>query len=269
MEIRRGDGYRSFGAYLRSQRQLAQLTLRQLADLSSISNPYLSQIERGLHQPSVAVIRSIADALNLSADALLAQVAGLDDTEAAEASATTESAIRADPRLTRAQKSALLSVYRSMVGQAADAQRPRRSPGGPADPPDPDANPGPTHTSATKAAPASRGLEPGRGRRHDLRPPSRSTRSRPSRSRSQSDTQQRTRPARSRNKPSPTPHQVAPPPATAKPAKATRGRRPGGQAQCGPGEAECGPGDARRPYGTRAASSGPAKSGVHISKSGR
>lgn len=111
------DGYRSFGAYLRSQRQLAQLTLRQLADLSSISNPYLSQIERGLHQPSVAVIRSIADALNLSADALLAQVAGLDDSEAAEASATTESAIRADPRLSGAQKSALLSVYRSMVGQ--------------------------------------------------------------------------------------------------------------------------------------------------------
>ncbi len=110
------DGYRSFGSYLRSQRQLAQLTLRQLADLSSISNPYLSQIERGLHQPSVAVIRSIADALNLSADALLAQVAGLDDTETADASVTTESAIRADPRLSGAQKAALLSVYRSMVG---------------------------------------------------------------------------------------------------------------------------------------------------------
>ena len=73
--------YRRFGEYLRSQRQLAQLTLRQLAELSSISNPYLSQIERGLHQPSMAVIRSIADALNLSADALLAQVAGLEDDE--------------------------------------------------------------------------------------------------------------------------------------------------------------------------------------------
>jgi transcriptional regulator with XRE-family HTH domain len=116
------DAYRAFGAYLRSQRQLAQLTLRQVAELSSISNPYLSQIERGLHQPSVAVIRSIADALNLSADALLAQVAGLDDTEAAGAAMTTEAAIRADTRLTSVQKAALLSVYRSMAGEPDDAE---------------------------------------------------------------------------------------------------------------------------------------------------
>jgi transcriptional regulator with XRE-family HTH domain len=119
---RAGEAYRNFGAYLRSQRQLAQLTLRQLAELSSISNPYLSQIERGLHQPSVAVIRSIAGALNLSADALLAQVAGLDDTDAAGPSLTTESAIRADPRLTSVQKAALLSVYRSMVGIADEPE---------------------------------------------------------------------------------------------------------------------------------------------------
>jgi transcriptional regulator with XRE-family HTH domain len=132
------DAYRSFGAYLRSQRQLAQLTLRQLAELSSISNPYLSQIERGLHQPSVAVIRSIADALNLSADALLAQVAGLDETEPAAAPVTTEAAIRADGRLTSAQKAALLSVYRSMVepadpsdpGEALDENPDTASPAG-------------------------------------------------------------------------------------------------------------------------------------------
>ncbi len=117
------DPYGSFGAYLRSQRQLAQLTLRQLAELSSISNPYLSQIERGLHQPSVAVIRSIAEALNLSADALLAQVAGIDETEASGSQLTTESAIRADARLTSVQKSALLSVYRSMIGQADLVER--------------------------------------------------------------------------------------------------------------------------------------------------
>src|ERR1700749_2559091 len=112
---RPGSGaYARFGAYIRNQRQLAQLTLRQLADLSSISNPYLSQIERGLHQPSVAVIRAIAGALNLSADALLAQVAGLEDADAAGPALTTESAIRADPHLNSAQKAALLSVYRSM-----------------------------------------------------------------------------------------------------------------------------------------------------------
>jgi transcriptional regulator with XRE-family HTH domain len=104
-----------FGVYLRSQRQLAQLTLRQLAELSSISNPYLSQIERGLHRPSVAVVRALADALEVSADAFLAQAAGLDPTRAPAVKDGVEAAIRADPRLGDAQKSALLSVYRSMV----------------------------------------------------------------------------------------------------------------------------------------------------------
>lgn len=114
---RHGSGaYERFGTYVRNQRQMAQLTLRQLADLASISNPYLSQIERGLHQPSVAVIRSIADALNLSADVLLAQVAGLDP-DAVAPPMDTEAAIKSDPRLTAGQKSALLSVYRTMVAQ--------------------------------------------------------------------------------------------------------------------------------------------------------
>jgi transcriptional regulator with XRE-family HTH domain len=113
----RSGAYERFGAYVRNQRQMAQLTLRQLADLASISNPYLSQIERGLHQPSVAVIRSIADALNLSADVLLAQVAGLDP-DAVAPPMDTEAAIKADARLTSGQKSALLSVYRTMVAQA-------------------------------------------------------------------------------------------------------------------------------------------------------
>jgi transcriptional regulator with XRE-family HTH domain len=94
---------------------LAQLTLRQLAQLSSISNPYLSQIERGLHQPSVAVVRALADALEVSADAFLAQAAGLDSTRAPAEKDGVEAAIRADERLSNAQKSALLSVYRSMV----------------------------------------------------------------------------------------------------------------------------------------------------------
>jgi transcriptional regulator with XRE-family HTH domain len=124
---RQGSGaYERFGAYVRNQRQMAQLTLRQLADLARISNPYLSQIERGLHQPSVAVIRSIADALNLSADVLLAQVAGL-DADAVAPTMDTEAAIKADSRLTDAQKSALLSVYRTMVAEADP--KPARSTG--------------------------------------------------------------------------------------------------------------------------------------------
>jgi transcriptional regulator with XRE-family HTH domain len=102
----------AFGSYLRSQRQLAQLSLRQLADLTQISNPYLSQIERGLHQPSVGIIKSLAEALNLSVSDLLAHAANIvSDQEPT----TTEGAIRSDPNLNTEQKGALLAVYASMT----------------------------------------------------------------------------------------------------------------------------------------------------------
>lgn len=104
-----------FGAYLRSQRKMAKLTLRELSKLTDISNPYLSQIERGLHKPSVAVITSIANALNLSAETLLAQAAGLGGDVVDDAYMATELAIRNDPGLTTDQKQALLTVYRSYV----------------------------------------------------------------------------------------------------------------------------------------------------------
>jgi transcriptional regulator with XRE-family HTH domain len=107
-----------FGAYLRTQRNLAQLSLRQLAELTRVSNPYLSQIERGLHQPSVAVIKSLARALNLSVEDLLAQAAGVEEDAAPP---STESAIRRDPRLSVGQKSALLAVYHSMLEEAGTA----------------------------------------------------------------------------------------------------------------------------------------------------
>jgi transcriptional regulator with XRE-family HTH domain len=116
-----GLPWEAFGSYLRAQRQLARLSLRQLAELTRISNPYLSQIERGLHQPSVAVIRSLADALDLSAEDLLAQAAGLADRTERETS-TTE-AIRNDRRLDPTQKRALLTVYASMVGEAEPGHR--------------------------------------------------------------------------------------------------------------------------------------------------
>src|SRR3989441_9113676 len=120
----------TLGSFIRSQRRLANLTLREMAELAKVSNPYLSQIERGLHEPSVRVLRSIASALNISAETLLAQ-AGLlegsgpnaaeeagEDWQPPEAT-TTEAAIRLDPALTDAQKEALLAVYRSFVGGAA------------------------------------------------------------------------------------------------------------------------------------------------------
>jgi transcriptional regulator with XRE-family HTH domain len=120
----------TLGSFIRSQRRLANLTLREMAELAKVSNPYLSQIERGLHEPSVRVLRSIASALNISAETLLAQ-AGLlegsgppvvDDAEEGtpEAEATTtEAAIRLDPALTESQKEALLAVYRGFVASAA------------------------------------------------------------------------------------------------------------------------------------------------------
>ena len=103
----------ALGDFIRSQRQLAKLSLRDLAERARVSNPYLSQIERGLHAPSVRVLSSIAAALGLSAETLLAQAGLLDDEEAT--AGTTEAAIRSDEALTDEQKQALLAVYRSYV----------------------------------------------------------------------------------------------------------------------------------------------------------
>jgi transcriptional regulator with XRE-family HTH domain len=106
----------SLGEFIRSQRRLANLSLRDLAEKTNVSNPYLSQLERGLHEPSVRVLRSIAQALNLSAETLLAQAGALDgDAEAATTGPDTEAAIRADTKLSESQKQALLSVYRSYI----------------------------------------------------------------------------------------------------------------------------------------------------------
>jgi transcriptional regulator with XRE-family HTH domain len=110
----RDDQLHALGSFIRAQRQLANLSLRQMADLAQVSNPYLSQLERGLHEPSVRVLQSIARALNVSADTLLAH-AGVDEAESETELPDTESAIRSDPRLSDDQKQALLSVYRSYV----------------------------------------------------------------------------------------------------------------------------------------------------------
>jgi transcriptional regulator with XRE-family HTH domain len=116
------EGWRShrelLGKFIRTQRRLANLSLRDLAELTEVSNPYLSQIERGLHEPSIRVLKAIAGALNLSAETLLAQ-AGLLQKDAvnkvAGEAGSTVAAIRADDRLSEEQKQALLSVYRSYL----------------------------------------------------------------------------------------------------------------------------------------------------------
>jgi transcriptional regulator with XRE-family HTH domain len=112
----------ALGAFIRSQRKLANLSLRQLAELTSLSNPYLSQLERGMHQPSVRVLKLLSGALGVSAEMLLAQAGLLDSLPAdgahPDAPPLPESvadAIGADSRLDDEQKTALLAVYRSML----------------------------------------------------------------------------------------------------------------------------------------------------------
>jgi transcriptional regulator with XRE-family HTH domain len=112
-----GDAWRAqvlaLGQFIRTQRQLAKLSLRDVAALTDVSNAYLSQVERGMHEPSVRVLRAIAEALDVPAEALLREAGLLDEDQEPADPATAEAAIRADSSLTDAQKEALLAVYRS------------------------------------------------------------------------------------------------------------------------------------------------------------
>jgi transcriptional regulator with XRE-family HTH domain len=108
------------GDFIASQRKLAEMSIRQLAKAAQVSNPYISQIERGLYKPSADVLRAIAGALGLSSEALFRQ-AGLldsdgDDASGPERPSAVEEAIRLDAALTTEQKETLLSVYRSFTG---------------------------------------------------------------------------------------------------------------------------------------------------------
>jgi transcriptional regulator with XRE-family HTH domain len=107
------------GEFIRSQRALAHLSLRQLADRAKVSNPYLSQIERGLYKPSAEVLKAIAGALNISAETLYARIGLVDEDTGADRTPSVEEAIRLDPRLSTRQKETLLSVYRDFAGQDA------------------------------------------------------------------------------------------------------------------------------------------------------
>jgi transcriptional regulator with XRE-family HTH domain len=116
-----GDGedprVRQLGEYIRLQRQMADLSLRGMAELTKVSNAYLSQIERGLHQPSLRVLQAIAEALDIPADTLLAQAGLLSrKTDRSEPPRSeTEAVIRSDPALTAEEREALLRIYRSFV----------------------------------------------------------------------------------------------------------------------------------------------------------
>lgn len=118
----------ALGELIRSQRQQAELTLRELAARTNVSNPYLSQIERGLHEPSVRVLKAIAGALNLSAESLLQQAGILEgtDDDAPPPPPSVEEAVRADPKLTNEQREALLGVYRSFTEVEGGGPKRRR-----------------------------------------------------------------------------------------------------------------------------------------------
>jgi transcriptional regulator with XRE-family HTH domain len=118
------DRAERLGEFIRRQRELSELSMRQFADLAGISNPYLSQIERGLREPSERVLDAIASVLQVSADTLY-EGAGVQADQEPEDGAV-EQAIREDPRLTGRQRQALLEVYRAFVSHARTSARPRQ-----------------------------------------------------------------------------------------------------------------------------------------------
>jgi transcriptional regulator with XRE-family HTH domain len=112
------------GDFIRRQRELSEVSMRQFADLVGISNPYLSQIERGLRAPSEQVVQSIADALQVSADTLYEQAGlNIEDDGASEV----VDAIRRDPKLTGRQRQALIEIYQSFTGVRPRPRRRRNS----------------------------------------------------------------------------------------------------------------------------------------------
>lgn len=102
------------GVFIREQRRIAELSVRRLAELAGVSNPYLSQIERGLRKPSAEILQQIAKALEISSETLYVR-AGILDEDRANPSSDVEETIRRASELNAEQKKALLGVYRSFV----------------------------------------------------------------------------------------------------------------------------------------------------------
>jgi transcriptional regulator with XRE-family HTH domain len=100
---------RDLGSYIREQRAIAQISLRQLARAAGVSNPYLSQIERGLRKPSARILQQIARGLRISAEALYVQAGILDERVAGPVA----EALIADPSISERQKQVLLDIYES------------------------------------------------------------------------------------------------------------------------------------------------------------
>ena len=111
------------GGYLREQRVAARLSLRQLSDLAGISNPYLSQIERGLKKPSAEILQQIAHGLQMSAESLYIKAGILEESSDRPTTPGVLDAIAADPNLTPKQRGVLTEVYRAFVSQTSGSAR--------------------------------------------------------------------------------------------------------------------------------------------------
>jgi transcriptional regulator with XRE-family HTH domain len=112
----------AIGAYIREQREQAKISLRQLAQAAGVSNPYLSQIERGLRRPSADILQQIARGLRISAEALYVQAGFLEDRPPGQG---VRDAVLTDPELNERQKQMLLEVYESFRKETAAANRER------------------------------------------------------------------------------------------------------------------------------------------------
>ncbi len=120
-----GKTVETLGDYVREQRMANRLSLRQLADAAGVSNPYLSQIERGLRKPSAEILQQIARALRISAETLYVKAGILDDRSEAPDVA---SAIMRDGSITERQKQILLQVYQSFRDETERRRKRRRKP---------------------------------------------------------------------------------------------------------------------------------------------
>ena len=107
----------AFGEFVKAQRRLAQVSQRNLARMSGVSDSYLSQIERGNYRPSPQVVKALAQAFGLKPEQLYTMLGFMDD-EKEDSHPTVEQAIQLDPKLEPAQKDALIRVYRSFLEKA-------------------------------------------------------------------------------------------------------------------------------------------------------
>ena len=140
MAVDPAERLKDLGSFIREQRASSRLSLRRLSELAGISNPYLSQIERGLRRPSAEILQQIAKGLAISAETLYVRAGILDG----DTNADLEVHIHADQRLSAAQRQALIQIYRSFIADAGEQP-----------------------SAASPAASSSEGTEPGVPQEHD------------------------------------------------------------------------------------------------------